>query len=413
MGEEVYETLWERANNVNRDLYAVPSSAQTARDARMEELIQSTTAAQSSSSSTSSSKQRKSSRSGKAKLRYRRSVSQDDDAQVPVSVDVTRDSSDSTAAAAASTDVTSLNSTLSDGIGASPQTDTDTDVKSRMDSVRGRPLPETPSQNGDVIPPAKLAQRSISVQSNVLATRVSVVHDTPSASNQCIHLSADSKPDAIYGNTEPVTNPDTDSLVTSGISTDEYTDAVSTNQKHRPESSVLDVNQNVNKPVTDTTSTQSHADNEQVYFNVRSTQNGVSSLSAVDKSLDETDNERNEAILHLLAAGGVAAAEPTTHNAAAITAESLSQSSSTTQSAVDTTSASTEAASGGEDCTDGLPPDISPGVVLQRGANQSLKETQVQEIEKQQRCSGGVKLVLSRADCHQTVAFIECFGSFW
>ena len=59
------------------------------------------------------------------------------------------------------------------------------------------------------------------------------------------------------------------------------------------------------------------------------------------------------------------------------------------------------------------PPPYMPRGVLEKGANKSLKEAQVEELQKQQRCSGGVQITMCRRDCYQNIAFIECLSAVW
>lgn len=58
------------------------------------------------------------------------------------------------------------------------------------------------------------------------------------------------------------------------------------------------------------------------------------------------------------------------------------------------------------------PPYMARGV-LQRGAHVSLKHSQVSQLKGEMASESGVTLALSKLDCHQTLAFIDCFHAIW
>ena len=59
------------------------------------------------------------------------------------------------------------------------------------------------------------------------------------------------------------------------------------------------------------------------------------------------------------------------------------------------------------------PPPYMPRGVLERGANKSLKISQMEKLQQQQNNAGGLKVVLKRIDCHHCLALVQCFGAIW
>ena len=64
---------------------------------------------------------------------------------------------------------------------------------------------------------------------------------------------------------------------------------------------------------------------------------------------------------------------------------------------------------------DGAPPPYtpSPRPPSRQLSVKSLKESQTEHLQQEISNTGGVRVVLSKADCHQTVAFVDCFGAVW
>ena len=59
------------------------------------------------------------------------------------------------------------------------------------------------------------------------------------------------------------------------------------------------------------------------------------------------------------------------------------------------------------------PPLYVPHSALERGANQSLKHSQMAELKAEIDNPGGVKISLKRADCLYAIAFVDCFQAVW
>ena len=59
------------------------------------------------------------------------------------------------------------------------------------------------------------------------------------------------------------------------------------------------------------------------------------------------------------------------------------------------------------------PPPYVPRGALERGANKSLKFSQVEQLEKEMKNTGGIKVMLRRSDCYLTMALVDCFGRVW
>ena len=53
------------------------------------------------------------------------------------------------------------------------------------------------------------------------------------------------------------------------------------------------------------------------------------------------------------------------------------------------------------------PPYMARGMLL-RGADVSLKHSQVSQLKGEMASAGGVTLSLSKLDCHHTIAFVDC-----
>ena len=62
---------------------------------------------------------------------------------------------------------------------------------------------------------------------------------------------------------------------------------------------------------------------------------------------------------------------------------------------------------------EGAPPPYMARGVLQRGAHVSLKHSQVSQLKGEMASESGVTLTLSKLDCHQTMAFVDCFHAIW
>ena len=59
------------------------------------------------------------------------------------------------------------------------------------------------------------------------------------------------------------------------------------------------------------------------------------------------------------------------------------------------------------------PPLYVPQCALERGANQSLKHSQMAELKADIDNPGGVKIQLKRTDCLYAIAFVDCFKAVW
>ena len=59
------------------------------------------------------------------------------------------------------------------------------------------------------------------------------------------------------------------------------------------------------------------------------------------------------------------------------------------------------------------PPPYMPRNMPNRGQQKSLKQTQVEGLEKEMNHAGGVKVTLRKVDCHLTIAWVDCAGSTW
>ena len=55
----------------------------------------------------------------------------------------------------------------------------------------------------------------------------------------------------------------------------------------------------------------------------------------------------------------------------------------------------------------GAPPPYSPKNQLQRGANKSLKFSQVEVLKREMSHSGGIRVMLRRSDCHHSLALVD------
>ena len=62
---------------------------------------------------------------------------------------------------------------------------------------------------------------------------------------------------------------------------------------------------------------------------------------------------------------------------------------------------------------EGAPPPYMARGVLQRGAHVSLKHSQVSQLKGEMASESGVTITLSKLDCHQTMAFVDCFHAIW
>ncbi len=62
---------------------------------------------------------------------------------------------------------------------------------------------------------------------------------------------------------------------------------------------------------------------------------------------------------------------------------------------------------------EGAPPPYMARGLLSRGAQTSLKKSQVELLRKEVAHAGGVKVILRRIDCHHTLALVECFNGVW
>ena len=59
------------------------------------------------------------------------------------------------------------------------------------------------------------------------------------------------------------------------------------------------------------------------------------------------------------------------------------------------------------------PPLYTPHAALERGANRSLKHSQIEHLEDERTNQGGVQTVLKRRDCLYAIALVDCFHGVW
>lgn len=62
---------------------------------------------------------------------------------------------------------------------------------------------------------------------------------------------------------------------------------------------------------------------------------------------------------------------------------------------------------------DGAPPPYLPRTMLDTTNLKSLKESQVELLQKEMNHPGGVRVMLRRVDCHHTLALLDCFNAVW
>ena len=59
------------------------------------------------------------------------------------------------------------------------------------------------------------------------------------------------------------------------------------------------------------------------------------------------------------------------------------------------------------------PPPYSPKNQLQKGANKSLKLSQVEVLRREMAHTGGVRVLLRKIDCHHNIAMVDIAGKVW
>lgn len=59
------------------------------------------------------------------------------------------------------------------------------------------------------------------------------------------------------------------------------------------------------------------------------------------------------------------------------------------------------------------PPPYMGRNILERGANKSLKMSQVQQLHAEMTMEGGLKVRLRKIDCYHTIALVDCYDSVW